>query len=340
MEKLYCGIDLHSNNNYIVVSNGNENKLLQKRLPNDLIEVKRILNPFKDRIQGVVVESTYNWYWLVDGLMDAGYKLHLANPAAIKQYEGLKHSDDKADSAWLAHLLCLDILPTGYIYPKWERGIRDLARKRAQMVRLRTINILSIQNIYSRNTGGKIGSNKIKTVTLDEMKGLLSNPDAALAASCNLEMMMALEKQIKRLETEILGRIKLRPEYQKLLTIDGIGKILALTIMLETGEISRFGKAGNYVSYCRCVKSERTSNKKKKGVGNRKNGNKYLSWAFVEAANFAIRFNDKARRFYEKKAAKTKNVVAIKALAAKLSRAAYYIMKNQSEFDENRIFVN
>jgi len=340
MEKLYCGIDLHSNNNYIVVSNGNENKLLQKRLPNDLVEVKRILNPFKDRIQGVVVESTYNWYWLVDGLMDADYKVNLANPAGIKQYEGLKHSDDKGDAAWLAHLLYLGILKKGYIYPKKNRGIRDLGRKRAQMVRLRTVNILSIQNIYSRNTGSQITCREVKIFPPDKINELLYEPDAALAASCNLEVMIALEKQVKRLETEILDRVKLRPEYQKLLTIDGVGKVLAITIMLETGEIDRFKKAGNFVSYCRCVKSQRTSNGKKKGVGNRKNGNKYLSWAFIEAANFAIRFNDKARRFYERKAAKTKKVVAIKALAAKLARAAYYIMKNQSEFDDNRLFRN
>jgi len=309
MEKLYCGIDLHSNNSYIVVSNGNENRIIEKRLSNDLTEVKRLLHPFKEQIQGVV-------------------------------YEGLKHGDDKSDARWLAQLLRFGILRTGYIYPKEERGVRDLARKRAQMVHQRTTNILSIQNIYSRNTGGKIACNTIKKLSLNEMDDFLSNPDAAMAASCNLEIMIALEKQVKRLEKEIFGRVKLHPKFQKLLTIDGIGKILALTIMLETGEITRFEKAGNYVSYCRCATSERISNKKKKGVGNRKNGNKYLSWAFVEAVNFAIRFNEKARRYYEKKAARTKKVVAIKALAAKLARAAYYIMKNQSEFDDNRLFTN
>ena len=78
-----------------------------------------------------MVESTYNWYWLVDGLMDADYRVHLANPAAIQQYSGLKYSDDHSDARWLGHLLRLGVLPEGYIYPKADRAVRDLLRKRA-----------------------------------------------------------------------------------------------------------------------------------------------------------------------------------------------------------------
>jgi transposase len=150
--------------------------------------------------------------------------------------------------------------------------------------------------------------------------------------------MRALEEQIRKIEEQVKQQIKLRPEYELLLTVDGIGFILALTIMLETGEISRFKKVGNYASYCRCVESKHTSNNKKKGEGNVKNGNKYLSWAFIEAANFATRFSEKARRFHQKKKAKTNGVVATKALAHKLARACYYIIKDQVPFDENKTF--
>ena len=100
---------------------------------------------------GVVVESTFNWYWIVDFLSEAGYRVHLANPAAIQKYSGLKHSDDKHDAFWLAEMLRLGILPEGYIYPKEERPIRDLLRKRGHLVRLRTSLILSLQNIVTRN---------------------------------------------------------------------------------------------------------------------------------------------------------------------------------------------
>ena len=118
----------------------------------------------------------------------------------------------------------------------------------------------------------------------------------------------------------------------------GIGDILGLTIMLEVGDINRFPKVGNYSSYCRCVKSERLSNKKKKGEGNRKNGNKYLSWAYVEAANFAIMHYQEAQSFYQRKKAKRNGIVAIKALSNKLARASYYVMRDQVPYDMNQLF--
>ena len=121
-------------------------------------------------------------------------------------------------------------------------------------------------------------------------------------------------------------------------TIPGIGTILALTIMLEVGDIARFPKVGDYSSYSRCVDSKRISNGKKKGENNKKNGNKYLAWAYVEAANFSRRYCVNAQRFYQSKAAKSKPVVAIKALSNKLSRASYYIMRDRVAFDENKLF--
>jgi transposase len=113
--KLYGGIDLHSNNNYLGIMDKKEKKVYKKKLPNDLAEVLKALNPYRKDLEGLVVESTFNWYWLVDGLMESGYRVHLANPSAIKQYEGLKPSDDARDAFHLAQLLKLGILPEGYI---------------------------------------------------------------------------------------------------------------------------------------------------------------------------------------------------------------------------------
>ncbi len=109
--------------------------------------------------------------------------------------------------------------------------------------------------------------------------------------------------------------------------------------MLETGDIERFKKVGHFTSYCRCVGSEKLSNGKKKGQGNTKNGNKYLSWAFVEAANFAVRFNDQAKRYYQRKTVKRNQVIAIKAVAHKLARASYYVMRDHVPFDSDKLFV-
>jgi len=156
--KLYGAIDLHSTNNVTVVINEQDQVVYQKRLPNDLSLIVQQLSGYQTSLEGIVVESTYNWYWLVDGLMEKGHRLHLANTAAIQQYNGLKYTDDHSDARWLAHLLRLGVLPEGYIYPKQERMVRDLLRKRGQLVHQRTANLLSIQSLISRTTGNSISA--------------------------------------------------------------------------------------------------------------------------------------------------------------------------------------
>ena len=337
--KLYGAIDLHSTNSVVTVIDEQDRVVYQKRLDNDLTVILQQLAPYRSSLEGIAVESTYNWYWLVDGLMEAEYRAHLVNTAAVQQYEGLKYTDDHSDARWLAHLLRLGILPQGYIYPKEQRAVRDLLRKRSQLVRQRTANLLSIQNLVTRNTGSSISGNRIKQLTAESVETILSQRDQALAAQSNLLVLRCLEEQITKLERVVKERVKLRPQFRYLQTVDGIGEILALTIMLETGEIKRFAGVGNFASYCRCVGSEKLSNGKRKGSGNTKNGNKYLAWAFVEAANFAVRFNPQIRRFYQRKKAKTNGIVAIKAVAHKLARACYYIMRHEVPFDVARAFA-
>jgi transposase len=161
----------------------------------------------------------------------------------------------------------------------------------------------------------------------------------ALALEANRAVCQALGHQIEVLEKRLKERVSLRPEYCLLKTVPGIGDTLATTIMLETGSISRFAQVGNFSSYCRCVDSVRESNGKKKGEGNTRNGNKYLSWAFVEAANFALRYCPQARCFYDRKKSRTNRIVAIKALAHKLARACYYMLRDQQPFNVNRCFA-
>ena len=240
----------------------------------------RFLLPWRDELVGVVVESTYNWYWLVDGLQEAGYRVHLAHCSAIKKYEGLKHSGDEADARHLAHLLRL-------------------------------------------------------VETIDQMP---IPEDVALAVKANVAVIHTLSVQIDLLEKR-LQEAAPRTEYALVTTIPGIGRILATTILLETGPIDRFASPGNFASYARCVDSQHTSNGKKKGEGNTKNGNKYLSWAFIEAAHFAMRYCVEAKRFYERKKSRTNNVVAIKALAHKLARACFHILKERKPFDVTRCFA-
>lgn len=337
--QFYAGIDLHSNNCVVVVIDGEGKLMYQKRLENDLTLVQQALEAYKPDLFGVVVESTFNWYWLVDGLMVQGYRLHLANTTAIQQYSGIKCTNDYTDAKWLAELLRLRLLPEGYIYPKEERGLRDLLRKRCQLVQQKTQNILSLQNIIIRQTGFKMSANKLKKATTDEIHSYLQDKNVQFAASSNLKIIKTLQEEVYQLEKIILRQAKIKPELKNLKTVPGIGEILALTIMFETGDIKRFEGVGNFSSYCRCVDTKKISNGKKKGENNKKNGNKYLSWAFVEAANFAIRHDSKIRQYYQRKSSKTKQVVAIKTIAHKLARACYYIIRDGVKFELNKAFV-
>jgi transposase len=299
-----------------------------------------VLHPHPKDLVGIVVESTYNWYWLVDALMEEGYPVHLANPSAIQKYSGLKHADDQHDAFWLAELLRLGILPEGYIYPKEERPIRDLLRKRGHLVRLRTSLIISLQNIVIRNCGLGLKVNDVKRLKEDRVSPLLEdNEDLALAGRVSKETIDFLTRQIRAIEWVVERKVQLKESYRYLLTMPGIGKILALTIMLETGPISRFAKVGNYVSYCRKVASHWESNGKAKGKGNKKNGNKYLAWAFSEAAELARRFDATARAYYDRKKQKSNFMIAHAALAHKLARAAYYILRDQVPFMPEKLFA-
>jgi transposase len=111
-----------------------------------------------------------------------------------------------------------------------------------------------------------------------------------------------------------------------------------MTITMEVGDIKRFADAGHFASYCRTVAAERTSNQRKKGENNSKCGNKYLAWAFVEAANFARRYDVQCRKWYDRKATKTSKVIATKALACKLAKAAWYLMAEGTDFEPRRMF--
>ena len=261
--------------------------------------------------------------------MEAEYRVPLANPAAMQQYSGLKYTDDHSDARWLAHLLRLAVLPEGYIYPKAERAVRDVLRKRAHVVRQHTANVLSVHNILARNTGARFNVKRMHALTKHERTSMLTEELQGLAITSSLAVLDCLRHQSKTLEQTVHKRLHHTPPYEQLLTVAGIGTILAQTIARESGDIRRFPTVGNYASYCRCVDSTKLSNGKRKGTGNVKNGNPYLAWAYMEAAQFALRFQPEAQRFYQRKLAKSRNniVLARKAVAHKLARACYYMLK-------------
>ena len=301
-------------------------------------EIEQCLLPYRDRIETIAVESTFNWYWLVDGLQDLGYQTVLANPAAIQQYEGVKHTDDKHDAFWLAEMLRLNILPTGYIYDRKLRSVRDLLRRRMGLVCKRTALILSLKSLHVRMHGTAWTLGDIKRSSVDDVWRKFEHESDQLVAREDRRLIQELDVSIARIEAHVLQRARKLPAYPRLVSIPGIGEILGMTITLETGEIKRFASAGDFASYCRCVRTERRSNQKKKGENNSKCGNKYLAWAFVEAANFAQRYNQQAKGFFERKKAATNTMVATKALACKLAKAAWHVMSKNVDYEDQRVF--
>jgi transposase len=336
---LYCGIDLHSRDSWLAILDDGLEVIGETKVGNDLGTILRVLEPHRKALAGVAVESTFNWYWLVDGLMDAGHRVHLTNTWAVKQYEGLKYTDDRHDARWLAHLLALGILPEGYIYPKEERSARDLMRRRAFLVRKRTSFILAMRGAFECRTGMRVNSNDLKKWKAEDVKVYVKDPVEAFGITCLLEPMHALSAQIKKIEKAALSRGRLRPEFAPLETVWGVGKILALTIMYEVGDVARFRKVGNFTSYCRLVNTARLSAGKRKGSGNRKNGNPYLSWAYSEAAHHAVRHHPEAQKYFQRKRAKTNGIIAIRALAHKLARASYHVMRDHVDFDPEKTFA-
>lgn len=335
--ELYCGIDLHSTNHMVTILDEADRRVFERRLANDVRQTIRTLEPYREHLVGVAVESTFNWYWLVDGLMEAGFRLHLVNTAAVQKYSGLKYADDRHDARWLAHLLRLRILPTGYIYPKELRALRDLARQRARLVQLRSAQLTSLQCQIWRTTSVRLTARALKADS-DEHWPTLPHEALRTGVHSARRVIATLNEEIETLETELLQRVKLTQPFRSLLTVNGIGQVLALTIMLEVGDIGRFQNAGQFASYCRCVESIHTSNGRRKGEGNSRNGNPHLAWAFHEAAHFAIRYLPAAQRFYQRKSRQRNAIVAMKALAHKLARACFYVLRDKVDFEPQRLF--
>lgn len=338
MKKVMAGIDLHGNNVVIGIMDQDGKRVANQKLPCELKAVTQYLAPYKKRLTQVAVESTFNWYWLVDGLQAAGYPVVLANPAKMEQYSGIKHADDTNDAFFLAELMRLNILPQGHIYDAQRRPVRDLLRRRLSLVQQRTALMLSFKSLFARTTGATLSLTQLKAMAVTEAQGLYEHPANQLIAGLQLRHIKQLNESIGKIEKAVLACARDLPCYAKLATLPGVGRILAMTITLEVGDIGRFATPGDLASYCRAVAARRTSNDKLKGRNNAKCGNKYLAWAFVEAANFAKRYDERCRQWFDRKAAKTNNVLATKALACKLAKAAWYLMSEETDYEATRMF--
>ena len=268
--KTYAGIDLHSTNLFVTLLDETGKVVEEKRLSNDADKLIHLLSPYRDTMETVAIESTYNWYWLADRLIEENYDVRLVNTTAVVQYNGLKHTNDKTDARWLGELSRLNLLPEGHIYPKEKRPVRELLRQRLGLVQQQTQYILKIQGLLVRYQNIKLSAEKIKQLDKKALSKLVPNQTLCYSIESLHQVLLSILKQVQHLELLLKDKLSTEQDYKNLLSVPGVGKILATTILLETGDIKRFRSSGSYVSYCRCVPSHCESNGKKKGENNRK----------------------------------------------------------------------
>jgi len=324
---LYGSIDLHSNNSYAVVTDEKDRIVRHKKLHNRMADVDLFFKEYKGEIDAIVVESTFNGYWLLDGLMGLGYKVKLVHTTACKPYSGLKYTDDISDCVWLNRMTRLGVLPCGYIYPKEERSLRDLARKRMQLVNVKSKLIVALKQQLISWKAIDVTADNIERMEAKDLDILIEDPYLKLQMSSYLESIKSLHQRIKLIEKAIAPKIKIDPVIQRLMMLKGIGPILSFMIRYETGDIQRFKDFRKYLSYSGLVESKRMSNQKKKGKNNAKNRNLYLRWAFAEVAIHALRI-PLVKKYHDRLVKKKGHPKAKAILASKYARAIFMIIKD------------
>lgn len=338
---IYVGIDLHSNNNVVAIMDQEGRRVRTQRLNNQLPEVLKLLKCYAERVVGIVVESTYNGYWLIDGLQDAGFRVHLAHSPGVAKHRDTKHANDETDALLLAELLRQGRLPEGYMYPREQRGLRDLLRRRMLLVQNQTSLLLSLQSLMLRECCMPLTGNDLKRMPEEDLLRFVTDPYVQIQVRSLYGGLRAMQAAVAQIETQTAACRKEDRIVLRLMSIPGVGLVLASIIRMEMGDVSRFAGVGDFVSYCRLAPSAHYSNGHKKGEGNRKCGNRYLAWAFLEAAQFCRRYCPEARRYYERKKRGTRafaTAVASKALASKLARSAYVMLRHEQDFDPARAF--
>jgi transposase len=341
--EFYCGTDLHARTSQVAVIDEDVRVHTNVKTPNRLENFLEILRPFKPAPK-IVVESTFNWYWLIDGLQDAGYDVTLAHALGLYMITKAKVKTDRRDAVTLAKLLRVDAIPKAYIYPKAARPIRDLVRTRTHLVQHRSAEYTHLRRFLYQL--GVIEHSRKTAMQLDEedLKKYLDDPRVQMAARQVISRIKLFSKQVRELEKEIIKASRNNPEYNRLTQIPGFGKALAAITFYEIGDIGRFKSSRNFSSYCRVVPGAANSeNKVGRGRGS-KQGNSHLKGAFGQAAVHAVRCHSKIRQCFERhlkrhrgRAAK---LISYNIIAHKLALAVYHMLKEGTNYNEKLLFGN
>lgn len=367
--KYFIGIDLHSNNIVYCVlkqENGQPKKIKSGKVSCNntagIAAVGEALRPYCENVPHfAVVEATYNWYWLANLFESEGWFLRLADPCTVSQ-ANLKYSNDHTDAAYLAERLRVHSLKTFPIMGQAYRDLRDLSRSlmvlKQDMARLKITVVNELVNHCSvrvridsliRDPLKLVRGNEKKPGVYEKLDELLSTivhefvqlPGTHYMLCSQLRRIVRLTLEVEKLGEMLFEKMADSPTAQALKTIKGCGPVLSTIIATEVGDIRRFASAKNFQSYCRLAPTSKLSNGKSKGLGNAKNGSTYLSWAMTELATLMVRFNPEVGAEFQRLLARSGGlrVKAIRALAAKISRAVFHMLRNGEVFDVKRCFA-
>ena len=338
--KFYAGIDLHTRDSVVCVIDQKERKFLTAKTPNELPSIVSLLEKVPRR-PTVAIEATLNWYWLVDGLQEAGYQVKLAHTMGLYMITGAKVKTDRRDAFSLAKLLRLDAIPEAYIYPKETRPIRDLLRRRTRLVRLRAEAYVAIKRKFQQY-GIAPCDKAIQSCDEEELLRWFTHPGIRAGLEMELERIHIYSRELKTVEKYILSTVKNKPIFEHLQTIPGVGKTLALTIYYEVGDIARFPSARQFCSYARVVPGlAQSGDVIRRGTGS-KQGNPYLKWAFNQAAAISVRRYGYVRSFRQKHLARRRSrarrLISLSIVAHKLAIAAYHVLRDEVPFNKELMF--
>jgi transposase len=332
--KYYCGIDLHGRTMYICIIDSTGDILHHKNYKSSRRNLLRALKPYREDVV-VCTECMFAWFWVADVCADESIPFVLGHALYMKAIHGGKAKNDRIDSEKIARLLQSKFMPMGYVYPRGMREVRALLRRRMYLVQHRSEMLAHIQCTRQQYNLEPLGRNLGKRCHRLDLCKEFPEGDLRKMAEVDLTVIEHMDPVIRDLETyvERKARIDDPVAINLLRTVPGIGQILALVILYEMHSVDRFPTVGQFCSYARLVKCQSRSAGKVSGTRGSKIGNRYLKWAFNEAALLFLRGNEEAKKYQSKLERKHGKSKAITIIAHRLGIAVYYMLKRREVFD-------
>jgi transposase len=335
--KHYCGIDLHARTMYVCVLDREGVVLLHQNLPCDRERLLSAIQPFREDLV-VGVECIFTWYWIADVCAAEGIAFVLGHALYMSAIHGAKAKNDRIDSGKIANLLRGGLMPQAYDYPAEMRATRDLMRRRLLFVRHRSSLLAHIQMTHHQYNLPSPGKRITYRANRDGLGEGFEDVSVRDSIAADLALVDHYEVIIGDLELAVVRQARSHDPngFQLLRTIPGTGKVLALTILYEIHDITRFDRVQQFASYCRLVKCQKSSAGKVLGTSGAKIGNAYLKWAFSEAAVLFLAKCPQGKALLTRLERKHGKGKALSILAHKIGRAVYFMLSRKTAFDLER----